>query len=188
MPNLALFASGSGTNAENLIRYFQNKPQIRVSCVCTNRPDAFVIERASRLNIPVCVFDKTDFYATDKVISYLAEKNTDWIILAGFLWLVPENLIQAYPNRIINIHPALLPAYGGKGMYGHHVHQAVLANAELESGITIHLVDSEYDRGKILFQAACPVLPNDTPDTLAERIHSLEYIHFPVVIEKTVVA
>lgn len=184
MHHLAIFASGSGTNAENIMRYFQHAPQIRVACICTNRSDAYVIERAKRFVIPVLAFGKKDFYETGAVLNYLRDNQISWIILAGFLWLVPSVLIEAYPNRIINIHPALLPKYGGKGMYGHHVHQAVIDNKETVSGISVHYVNKEYDRGDIIFQATCPVLPGDTPDTLAERVHELEYKHFPEVIEK----
>jgi phosphoribosylglycinamide formyltransferase-1 len=186
MINLAIFASGSGSNAENIIRYFGDEPQIRVSCVCTNRADAYVIERAKKFNIPVLIFNRDDFYHSGKVINYLSDQRIDWIILAGFLWLIPENLINGYPDRIINIHPALLPKFGGKGMYGHHVHQAVIDQKEKLSGITIHYVDHEYDRGDIIFQATCKVENTDTADTLAAKIHHLEYEHFPRVIREVV--
>lgn len=186
MPHIALFASGSGTNAENIIRYFRNEPQIRISCVCTNRPDAYVITRAQQHDIPVLVFSRSDLYQTGVVHNYLIEKKIEWIILAGFLWLVPTYLIDGFPSRIINIHPALLPKYGGKGMYGHHVHQAVIDNHEALSGITIHYVNHEYDRGNIIFQATCPVIPGDTPDTLAARVHELEYEYFPKIIAQEV--
>lgn len=183
---LAIFASGSGTNAENIMHYFRNRPGIEVSCVCTNRPDAFVIRRAEKYDVPVLVFSRDDLFHSDHVIKFLADNKIDWIILAGFLWLVPENLVDRFPSRIINIHPALLPKYGGKGMYGERVHQAVIENHESLSGITIHLVNHEYDRGDIIFQATCPVKPDDTPETLAARIHILEYEHFPKVIENAV--
>jgi len=186
MPRLAIFASGSGTNAENIIQYFQNKPQIRVSCICTNRADAYVTERARKYDIPVLVFTRQDFYESEKVLDYLEENKIDWIILAGFLWLIPARLIDRYASRIINIHPALLPKYGGKGMYGASVHRAVIENREKQSGITIHYVNKEYDKGNIIFQVACPVDPDDTPDTLASRVHALEYAHFPRVIEEIV--
>jgi phosphoribosylglycinamide formyltransferase 1 len=186
MHRLAIFASGSGTNAENIIRYFQNKPQIKVSCICTNRADAYVAERVRPYNIPVLVFSRQDFYETDKVPGYLEENRIDWIILAGFLWLIPPNLIERYASRIINIHPALLPKYGGKGMYGASVHKAVIENREKHSGITIHFVNNEYDKGNIIFQAACDIDPADTPETLASRVHALEYEHFPRVIEEIV--
>lgn len=186
MHQLVIFASGSGSNAENIVSYFINKPQIRVSGLCTNRADAYVIERMKKYDIPVLVFNRNDLYENTKVDDWIALKEAGWIILAGFLWLMPARLIQAYPNRIINIHPALLPNYGGKGMYGHHVHEAVIANGEKQSGITIHYVNNEYDRGETIFQAKCPVEPGDTPDSLAARVHDLEYRHFPVVIEQEV--
>jgi phosphoribosylglycinamide formyltransferase-1 len=186
MDTLAIFASGSGTNAENIIKYFQNKPGITISCICTNRTDAFVIQRAHSFEIPVLIFSREDFYQSDKVNQYLKEKNVNWIILAGFLWLVPETLILRFPNRIINIHPALLPRYGGKGMYGNLVHKAVIENGDKVSGITIHFVNHEYDRGDIIFQATCPVESSDTPESLAARIHQLEYEHFPKVLAMTI--
>jgi phosphoribosylglycinamide formyltransferase 1 len=186
MHRLAIFASGSGTNAENIIRYFQNKPQIKVSCICTNRADAYVAERVRPYNIPVLVFSRQDFYETEKILDYLKENKIDWIILAGFLWLIPANLIDRYPSRIINIHPALLPKYGGKGMYGASVHKAVIENQEKQSGITIHYVNKEYDKGNIIFQASCDIDPADTPDTLASRVHALEYEHFPRMIEEVI--
>jgi phosphoribosylglycinamide formyltransferase-1 len=186
MHRLAIFASGSGTNAENIIRHFQNKPQIKVSCICTNRADAYVIERVRPYHIPVLVFSRQDFYEKEKVLDYLEENKIDWIILAGFLWLIPANLIERFASHIINIHPALLPKYGGKGMYGSTVHKAVIENREKQSGITIHFVNKEYDKGNILFQVACDIDPSDTPDTLASRVHALEYEHFPRVIEEVV--
>jgi phosphoribosylglycinamide formyltransferase-1 len=186
MKHLALFASGSGTNAENIIQQFRNEPQLNVSCVCTNRPDAYVIERAKRHGIPVLVFNRDDFYHRTTVLDYLEDRKIDWIILSGFLWLVPNSLIDKYRGRIINIHPALLPKFGGKGMYGHHVHQVVIDSGETHSGITIHYIDHEYDRGDIIFQARCPVDPGDTPESLASKVHHLEYEHFPRVIKEQV--
>lgn len=184
MKNLAIFASGSGSNAENIIRYFAEKPGFRVKKIYCNVPDAYVLERAKKYNVPTQVFNRAEFRNPDIILRQLQEEGTDFIILAGFLWLVPDCITTAYPNRIVNIHPALLPAYGGKGMYGHHVHEAVLAAGEKESGITIHYVNEHYDSGDIIFQATCPVLPDDTPDTLAARVHELEYAHFPRVIEE----
>lgn len=184
MKNLAIFASGSGSNAENIIRYFAEKPGFCVKKVYCNVPDAYVLERAKKYNVPTQVFNRAEFRNPDIILRQLQEEGTDFIILAGFLWLVPPCITNAYPNRIVNIHPALLPAYGGKGMYGHHVHEAVLAAGEKESGITIHYVNEHYDSGDIIFQATCPVLPDDTPDTLAARVHELEYAHFPHVIEE----
>lgn len=186
MKNLVIFASGSGSNAENIIRYFATKPDFCVKKIYCNVPGAYVLERARQLQVPACVFTCEEFRNPDKLLRRLQDEGTDFIVLAGFLWLVPPCITAAYPNRIVNIHPALLPAYGGKGMYGHHVHEAVLAAGEQQSGITIHYVNDRYDSGDIIFQATCPVLPDDTPDTLAARVHELEYQHFPRVIEETV--
>ncbi len=186
MTKLAIFASGSGSNAENIINYFKESDTVKVSLILTNNPSAGVIERARRLNVPVIIFSKTIFTQTDDIVNLLKENGVDWIILAGFLWLVPQNLVEAYPNRMINIHPALLPNYGGKGMWGHHVHEAVVANGEKESGITIHYVNENYDEGKVIFQAKCSLDETDTADTLAAKIHELEYQHFPKVIEQEI--
>lgn len=185
MRNLVIFASGSGSNAENIIRYFAQKPEFCVKKIYCNVPGAYVLERAKKYNIPSVVFNREEFRNPEKILRQLQEEETDCIILAGFLWLIPACITAAFPDRIINIHPALLPAYGGKGMYGHHVHEAVIAAGEKESGITIHYVNDHYDEGTTIFQARCPVLPTDTPDTLAARIHELEYQHFPEVIEET---
>ena len=187
MKNLVIFASGSGSNAENIIRYFATKPDFCVKKIYCNVPGAYVLERARQLQVPACVFTREEFRNPDKLLRRLQDEGTDFIVLAGFLWLVPPCITAAYPNRIINIHPALLPAYGGKGMYGHHVHEAVLAAGEQQSGITIHYVNDRYDSGDIIFQATCPVLPDDTPDTLAARVHELEYRHFPRVIEEVLI-
>lgn len=184
MHRLAIFASGSGTNAENIIRYFQNKPQIKVSCICTNRADAYVAERVRPYNIPVLVFSRQDFYETKKILDYLEENKIDWIILAGFLWLIPANLIDRYPSRIINIHPALLPKYGGKGMYGMNVHQAVLDNKDLETGISIHYVNEHYDEGGIIFQTKVAIENCATPQEIADKVHEIEHRYFPKVIEQ----
>lgn len=183
MHNLAIFASGSGTNAERIVRYFQDDHRVSIRLIASNRPDAYVLQRAEKLNIPSFIFTREEFYRTDKVLQKMKDEKISWIILAGFLWKVPDNLVQAYSGRMINIHPALLPAYGGKGMYGEYVHKAVLAAGERESGITIHYVNAHYDEGECLFQARCPVYSGDTVETLAARIHTLEYTHFPVVIE-----
>ena len=184
MKKIVVFASGSGSNAERIATYFAEKGSAKVCLILCNNPQAGVLARAKRLEIPSFVFDRQAFYKTNVVLDVLATQQPDLIVLAGFLWKVPENLIAAYPNRILNIHPSLLPKYGGKGMYGAHVHQAVVANGEKESGITIHFVNEHYDEGNILFQAKTEVLPTDTADTLAEKIHLLEYEHFPKVIEE----
>ena len=184
MKRIAVFASGSGTNAENLIQYFRTKPGARVDLVLSNRPGAGVLERAEKLGVETIVFNRDTFYGTREIPDLLHGKGIDFIVLAGFLWLVPEQLLKDYEGKIVNIHPALLPGYGGKGMYGENVHRAVIDNGETESGITIHRVNRDYDRGDIIFQARCPVMENDTPATLASRIHELEYAHFPAVVEK----
>lgn len=188
MKKIAIFASGSGSNAENIIRYFAQKPEICIKKIYCNVPDAYVLERAKKYNIPTVVFNREEFRNPEKILRQLQQEEIDFIVLAGFLWLIPACFTTAYPNRIVNIHPALLPAYGGKGMYGHHVHEAVIAAGEKESGITIHYVNEHYDSGAIIFQAKCPVLPTDTPDTLAARVHELEYDHFPRVIEETILS
>ena len=182
MINLAIFASGSGTNAENICKYFQNYPDIKIKFILTNNPTAGVIIRSRRLNVESVVFNRDTFYKTNDIISLLKSNKIDLIILSGFLWLIPENLINEFPDRIINIHPALLPKYGGKGMYGMNVHNAVINNNEKESGITIHLVNEIYDKGEILFQTKCDILNTDSPETLAHKIHLLEYEYFPKVI------
>lgn len=183
---LAILGSGNGTNAQQISEYFADRDDVKVACIIYNKHDAFIAERAKNLGIESHYFGRADFYENGAVMKYLQEKDIDWVILAGFLWLVPEAMLDAYPNRIINIHPALLPKYGGKGMYGHHVHEAVVAAGEHESGITIHIVDNHYDCGTTLFQARCNVTPDDTADTLAAKIHLLEKEYFPRVIDETI--
>jgi phosphoribosylglycinamide formyltransferase-1 len=182
MKNIVIFASGAGTNAENIIRYFSNEIKAKVVMVLSNKPQAKVLERAAALGIDVFFFDRRQFYETEEVLFILQRKKTDLIVLAGFLWLVPARIIEAYKGRIVNIHPALLPGFGGKGMFGDRVHKAVLESHCTESGITIHFVNEHYDSGDIIFQARCPVLPGDDTDTLASRVHALEYEHYPAVI------
>ena len=182
--NIAIFASGSGTNAENIIRYFQENDLIRVALVLSNRSDAYVLERAHRLQVPSEVFLKEDWVSGEQILALLHEYHIDFIVLAGFLVRVPERLLHAYPDKIINIHPALLPKFGGKGMYGDRVHEAVVAAGEKESGITIHYINEHYDEGNAIFQATCPVFPTDSPDDVAKKVHALEYEHFPQVIEQ----
>ena len=183
MVRIALFASGSGSNVENIVQYFSNNNELVFPVIISNRSDAFVHERAKNLMIPSYTFKKSDF-ENGEVLKLLQEKAIDFIVLAGFLLKIPENLLKAYPDRIINIHPALLPEFGGKGMYGSHVHEAVVTSGEKETGITIHYVNENYDEGRIIFQARCPVLPTDTPDDVAAKVHALEYKFFPPVIEK----
>lgn len=182
MKKAVILASGNGSNAQNIADYFGNKPDFAISAIFSNKKDAYVLERAKRLNIPSVSFNRNDLYSTQNVFNQLHALNPDLIILAGFLWLIPENIIHAYANRIINIHPALLPKYGGKGMYGMRVHESVIDHHEETSGITIHLVNENYDEGDILFQAKCIISPKETPESLAQKIHALEYEHFPRVI------
>lgn len=182
--NIAIFASGSGSNAEHIIRYFQKNDSVQVSLVLSNRRNAYVLERAHRLGVPCNVFTKEEWEVGEAILPVLQKYRIDLIVLAGFLVRVPDSLLHAYPDKIINIHPALLPKFGGKGMYGARVHQAVVAAGEKESGITIHYINERYDEGNTIFQATCPVLPTDSPDDVATKIHALEYEHFPLVIEK----
>lgn len=184
--NIAIFASGSGSNAERLTDYFTDSKLVNVSLFLTNNKTAGVIERGHRLGVPTVIFNKTAFAKCDKIVDLLVNQQIDFVVLAGFLWLIPENLLAAFPDKIINIHPALLPKYGGKGMWGHHVHEAVVQNRETETGITIHLVNEEYDKGEVLFQAKCEVLPTDSAADVAAKIHQLEYKHFPEIVEKVV--
>ena len=186
MKRIALFASGSGTNAENIANYFKDSTEIEISLVLSNKKDAYVLERAKKLNIPSYIFNRNQFYNSNEVAKTLVDNNIDYVVLAGFLWLIPQNLIKAFPNKIINIHPALLPKYGGKGMYGDKVHESVVANNEKKSGITIHFVNEKYDDGSIIFQTTCEVLPTDTANDVADKVHALEYEYFPKVIEKLV--
>lgn len=186
MKNIAIFASGSGTNAENIIGYFSTKNSAKVTLVLSNRRDATVLERAARLRVPSYFFDRNKFYETGDVLKYLISHDIDFIVLAGFLWLIPGTILEHYHKRIINIHPALLPKYGGKGMYGDRVHRAVINSGDRISGITIHFVNESYDEGDIIFQARCKVHPSDTIDSLAGRVHSLEYKHYPRIIEKMI--
>ena len=187
MKRLAIFASGSGSNAQNIIEYFLNNSSGTVAMILTNNPKAFVIERVAKFNIPVRIFDHEFFNNSTAMIELLSGNKIDLIVLAGFLWLIPKYLIKAYPKKIINIHPALLPKYGGKGMYGSIVHETVIQNQEKESGITIHYVNENYDEGSIIFQARCEVKPDDTSESLANRVHELEYLYYPKVIEELLI-
>ena len=180
---IAIFASGSGSNAENIVKCFENSSLGRVKVIMCNIVDAYVLTRADKLGVPTMVFSRDEFYNSNKIIAKLHDEEIDLIVLAGFLWLVPQNIINLYQDKIINIHPALLPNYGGKGMYGNNVHKAVIADGNKESGITIHYVTEKYDDGNIIFQAKCAVESSDTPETLAQKIHELEHKYFPSVIE-----
>lgn len=184
---LAIFASGSGTNAAAIIDYFKDHTAIEVSLVLCNKPGAGVIERAFQRNVKTIVFSKEDVVSKE-IVTILKEHEIDFIALAGYLWLIPTYLVDAFPNRIINIHPALLPKYGGRGMYGMNVHKAVIANKEQESGITIHYVNEAYDEGTIIQQASCLLEPDDTPETLAAKIHTLEHKHFAPTLEREILA
>lgn len=180
---IAVFASGSGTNAENIIKYFNKKEDISVVAVFTNNSDAYVIKRAESLNVPVYVFSKQELSSSDVVLNNLLNLKIDYIVLAGFLLLIPTKIINHFKDKIINIHPALLPKYGGKGMYGDIVHQKVFDAQERKTGITIHIVDEKYDNGKIIFQQKVPISDSDTPETIANKVHDIEYIYYPGVIE-----
>ena len=193
MKNIAIFASGTGSNAEKIIEYLAPLPPsprsgegLGVRLIVSNKPEAGVLKIATANNIPSLIIEKEKFYRGNAYVDELKNADIDFIVLAGFLWKLPSLLIKAYPGKIINIHPALLPKYGGKGMYGHFVHEAVLAAKEKESGITIHYVDEHYDKGDIIFQAKCPVYENDTPDSLEQRIRKLEHEYYPKVVEELV--
>lgn len=182
MKKLAIFASGSGTNAQNLITHFNSGSFAKAELIVCNKSGAYVLERAKNMGIKSVLLTKEELQSP-LILQILQQHDIDFIILAGYLLKIPATLINEYPNKIINIHPALLPKFGGKGMYGHHVHEAVVASGEKESGITIHLVNEIYDNGRILFRALCPVLSSDTPDDVAAKIHELEQAHFPAVVE-----
>ncbi|MBT8235346.1 MAG: phosphoribosylglycinamide formyltransferase [Bacteroidia bacterium] len=181
---LVLFASGSGTNVEAIANYFQDHPDVSISAVLTNKRDAKVIDRCNRLNISVLYFNKWAFYRSDTVLEILRKLNPDLIVLAGFMWKVPKSIVQAFEGRILNIHPALLPKYGGKGMYGMHVHTAVKDSGDKQTGITIHYVNEAYDKGAIIRQAQVAVSPQDSAEDIAKKVHQLEYQHYPEVIRE----
>jgi phosphoribosylglycinamide formyltransferase-1 len=186
MQQIAIFASGAGSNAARIIDHFRHHPSIKVSLIVSNKPGAGVLAIAARESVPSLIIEKEPFFRGDAYIPALQEKNIDFVVLAGFLWKIPQALVRAYPARIINIHPALLPKFGGKGMYGRFVHDAVIAAAESETGITIHYVDEQYDHGQAIYQAKVIVEKDDTPETLARKVHLLEYEHFPRIIEEVV--
>lgn len=186
MIKVVILASGSGSNTENIINYFSDNKEIRIDSIISNKADAYVHKRAELLGVKSYTFSKEEFINSEKIINFLEEKGIDFIILAGFLLKISPEIVKKYPNRIINIHPALLPKYGGKGMYGNYVHQAVANAQEKETGITIHYVNENYDEGNIIFQAKCCVLSIDSPDDIASKVHKLEYQYFPKVIEETI--
>ena len=186
LKKLAIFASGSGSNAENICNYFSESSDIKVVLICTNREDALIVKRANKLNIPVYIFSKSELNNFVDLHKKLQNIEVDVIILAGFLLKLPTIMVDSYPNRIINIHPSLLPKYGGKGMYGSNIHKAVIKNKELESGISIHFVNQNYDEGKIILQKKCSISDNESVETLIHKIHKLEHNYFPVAIEKTI--
>ncbi len=180
---VVIFASGNGTNAQNIIEHFQQTAFAKVVLVLSNKKDAKVLERANNLNVKSLYFTREELKDPEGVLQLLREQDPDLIVLAGFLWMFPSHILEVFPNKVINIHPALLPKYGGKGMYGHYVHEAVVANGETESGITIHYVNEHYDEGAIIFQASVALTKTDTPESVAAKVHQLEYEHFPKVIE-----
>ncbi len=181
---VAIFASGGGTNAEAIINHFQIHPKIEIALILSNNPSAYVLDRAINHDIPSYVFSREEFYKSEKVDEVLQAAGISFVVLAGFMWLMPARLVREY--KMVNIHPALLPKYGGKGMYGHHVHEAVVQNKETESGITIHWVNEAYDEGNVILQEKCIVNPWDSPDDVADKIHALEYAHFPKTIERVI--
>jgi len=187
MKNIAIFASGTGSNATKIVRRFAKHASIQVALVVSNKATAPVLQMAASNKIPTLVINRKEFYDTEKIITDLANYNIDLIALAGFMWLVPPYLVNAYPNQIVNIHPALLPKYGGKGMYGMNVHEAVWASREKESGITIHYVNEAYDEGSIIYQASCPIAPADTPAIIRKHVLKLEHFYFPRIIESLLV-
>ena len=184
MQHLAIFASGTGSNARKIIEFFLNSTEIKVALVVSNKREAGVLDIAQNYNIPTYVTDRKTFYETEDLLTVLHDQEVDFIALAGFLWLIPGYLVQAFPRKILNIHPALLPKYGGKGMYGIHVHTAVQAAGDAESGMTIHFVNEHYDEGDVVFQARCPISPTDTPDHIAHQVLALEHAYYPEVIQK----
>lgn len=187
MKRIAILASGSGSNAENIVNYFAGKGEVEIPFIMSNNKSAFVHERAARLGVPSVTFGR-DKLESGEVLAYLREQKIDFVVLAGYMLKIPDDMLAAYPDRIVNIHPSLLPKYGGRGMHGDHVHEAVVAAHETESGITIHYLNDRYDEGSVVFQAKCEVLPTDTPHDVATKVHALEYAHFPHVIEELVMA
>ncbi|SRR5260221_234944 len=186
MKQIAIFASGAGSNAAKIIDYFRFHADIKISLIVCNKPGAGVLDIARKEGIPALLIEKEVFFRGSAYLDELREKGVGFIVLAGFLWKMPSALVKAYPGRIINIHPALLPKYGGKGMYGHFVHEAVVEAKETETGITIHYVDELYDHGQVIFQERVALTPEDTPETVAQKVHQLEHEHFPKIIEAVI--
>ena len=184
--NIALFASGNGSNAQKIMAYFKDSNLVHVALLVGNKKEMGAYEKAEEMGVPHLCVNKADFYESNQIVALLRSKEVDFIVLAGFLWLIPAALIQAFPNRIVNIHPALLPNYGGKGMYGHFVHEAVFQAHEKKSGMTIHYVNEKFDEGEIIFQAECELDENDTPATIATKVLSLEHQHYAPVVEKLI--
>lgn len=184
MKRIAIFASGTGTNAKNIIEHFRHNPKIKIECIVCNNPKARVIEVANEANIAYYLISRRDLYQTDHVLDLLANSKIDFIVLAGFLWMIPEKILNAFPKKIINIHPALLPKYGGAGMYGMRVAEAVITSKEKETGITIHYLNEKFDDGEIIFQKSIPVEEKDTPESLSQKVHGLEYEWYPKIIEQ----
>lgn len=180
---IAILASGSGTNAQKLIEHFSESTEIEIALVLSNNPDAFVLQRADNYEIPTHIFTREEFYNSDKIVGLLKQMDIDFIVLAGFLWLIPKNILAAYPNRIINIHPAILPKFGGKGMYGDKVHNAVLAAGETEGGITIHFVNEHYDEGEYIYQGKYKIEKDDNLEMIKFKGQQLEHQHFPRIVE-----
>lgn len=186
--NIAIFASGTGSNAKKIMEHFKHHPHICVSLIVSNKQDAPVLNIARESGVPTLVIERGYFYQSEDILKKFNKYSIDFVVLAGFLWLVPSYLVRRFEGRMVNIHPALLPKYGGKGMYGTKVHEAVLQAGEKETGITIHFVNDQYDDGDIVFQARCEVAPNDTPQTIAQKVHQLEHRYFPEVIEKLILS
>lgn len=184
--HIAIFASGSGSNAQKLMEYFKDREDIKIVLLLSNTSKAYALERAKNFGIHTYVFNRNSFYNTPEVLDELKKRDVKWIVLAGFLWLIPENLLKAYPDHIVNIHPALLPAYGGHGMYGKYVHEAVAKAGDKESGITIHLLNERYDEGEIVFQAKCALEEGDTAEEIARKVQLLEHEHFPQLVEQLI--
>ncbi len=184
MKRIAIFASGSGSNAQRIMEHFKRNKEMEVALVLCNKPDAYVLQRADNFEVPTHVFTKEELYHTNSIDNLLKNLEIDLIVLAGFMWLIPERLIHAYPKRMVNIHPALLPKFGGEGMYGQKVHEAVLQSGDAETGISVHYINKNFDEGEIIYQSRCPVDKNDDAEKLAYKVHQLEHLHYPKIIEE----